>query len=228
MRRVFRFVGKLIFWSWLLSVAWVVLYRFVPVPITWLMVEQGIKTGKLHYSWVSLEDMSPQVVLAVVGAEDQRFFDHRGFDLEAIQKAIKHNKKGKKVRGASTISQQTAKNAFLWPGRNYVRKALEVYFTVLIEFIWGKERIVEVYLNIAEMGTGIYGVDAAAQAHFGRSAKKLSNDQCCRLAAVLPNPRKYNAAKPGPYVNRRTGWICRQTWQLGGKTFLEEKGIYLD
>lgn len=226
MRKVLRITLRVVFWLWMSSILLVVLYRFVPVPATVLMVQRWVETGKWQYRWTSLDKMNPQMVLAVIGAEDQRFFEHRGFDLEAIRKAVKHNRRGKRIRGASTISQQTAKNVFLWPGRTWVRKGLEVYFTVLIEFVWGKERILEVYLNIAEMGDGIYGVGAASRAHFGKSPDRLSNDQCCRLAAVLPNPRKYNARNPGPYVARRSAWICRQTYQLGGKKMLSDNGIH--
>ena len=159
--------------------------------------------------------MSPSVPLALVAAEDQRFPDHHGFDLEAIEKARRNNARGRKVRGASTISQQVAKNLFLWSGRSWVRKGIEAWYTVLIELLWPKERILEVYANIAEFGDGVYGVQAAARSFFGRDAARLGPAQSARLAAVLPSPRRYNARNPGPYVQRRSRGIERQMRQLG-------------
>lgn len=154
------------------------------------------------------------MTLAVVASEDNRFLEHHGFDLEAIEKALDYNqkKKGKKVRGASTISQQTAKNVFLWPQRSWIRKGLEVYFTVLIEFVWGKKRIMEVYLNVAETGKGIYGVEMAAQQYFGKPASRLTRSESALLAAILPNPLKWNPANPTPYLRERKDWIL---WNMG-------------
>lgn len=205
----------------LLSVLSVVLFRFVPVPVTPLMVIRSIEQFQddrpvvLKKTWKPLEKISPHLQLAVVCAEDQNFLNHHGFDFEAIEKAMEHNKKSKRKRGASTISQQTAKNLFLWPGRSWLRKGFEVYFTVLIEFIWPKERIMEVYLNIIELGDGIYGAEAAAQTFYRTSAEKLSRPQSALLAAVLPNPRSYSASNPSVYVRGRQAWILGQMAQWG-------------
>lgn len=201
-RRLLTLAGKIIFGFIIISLMWVALYRFVPVPLTWPMARDAIAGKHIERKWVPLSRISPAVPRAAIGAEDARFCEHRGFDFEAMEAAAAKNAAGKKLRGGSTISQQTAKNAFLWPGRSYVRKALEAYFTVLIEAIWGKKRIMEVYLNIAEMGPGIYGVEAAAQHYFGVSAAKLSNAQAARIAAILPQPVKRNAAAPGKFVKR--------------------------
>lgn len=164
----------------------------------------------LKHDWVSLEEISPKLQLAVVCSEDQNYLKHYGFDFTAIEKAMKSNEEGKKIRGASTISQQTSKNVFLWPGRSYIRKAFEVYFTLLIELFWSKERIMEVYLNSIEMGNGVYGAEAAAHHWFKKSAKKLTKDESAAIAAILPNPRKYIANPAGPYIARRKEWIKKQ------------------
>lgn len=164
----------------------------------------------LKHTWVDLEDISPKLQLAVVCSEDQNYLKHYGFDFGAIEKAMKANEQGKKLRGASTISQQTAKNVFLWPGRSYIRKAFEVYFTLLIEVFWSKERIMEVYLNSIEMGNGIYGAEAAAQHWFKKPAKKLTRDESAAISSILPNPLKYVANPPGPYISRRKDWIKKQ------------------
>jgi monofunctional glycosyltransferase len=199
----------------------VILYKWVPVPVTPLMVircAQQVKEGKplkLKHDWVSKRKISDNLRLAVICSEDQNFVNHSGFDLEAIDKAIKESKTRKRVRGASTISQQTAKNVFLWPGRSWIRKGFEVWFTALIELMWSKERILQVYLNSIEMGNGIYGAEAAAGFYFKTTAEKLSSRQSASIAAILPNPRKYNAANPGPYVSGRIGWIMEQMQQYG-------------
>ncbi|HEY8615690.1 monofunctional biosynthetic peptidoglycan transglycosylase [Phenylobacterium sp.] len=190
-------------------VAAVALYRFVPPPLTFLMVQRVFEGQGFRRTWVPLEDISPTLVRAVIAAEDARFCRHRGFDVEAIEKALEYNARGKKVRGGSTISQQTAKNVFLWPRRDWVRKGLEAYFTVLIEVGWGKRRIMEVYLNSIEWGPGVYGAEAAARKNFGVSAKRLTPAQAARLAAIVPKPLSWQAAKPGPYVKRRSGAINR-------------------
>jgi len=193
-----------------------VLYRWVPVPITPLMlircVEQKTdgKSMTLKHDWVSLDRISPKLQLAVVCSEDQNYLKHYGFDFGAIEKAMKANEAGKKLRGASTISQQTAKNVFLWPRRSYIRKAFEVYFTLLIELFWSKERIMEVYLNSIEMGNGVYGAEAAAQHWFKKTAAKLSKDESAAITAVLPNPRKFVANPPSPYIMKRKAWIKQQ------------------
>lgn len=195
----------------------VVLYRFVPPPVTFLMlqrcVEQKVdgKEVKLYKDWVPLKDIAPAMWMAVITSEDQKFEEHIGFDFEAIEKAQKYNerKKGKKVKGASTISQQTAKNVFLWPSRSYIRKGFEVYFTFLMEIFWSKERIMEVYLNVIEMGDGIYGVEAAAQTYFHKPASKLSLGEAALISACLPNPLKWSPAKPSQYINKKKAWILR-------------------
>ena len=198
------------------SILSTIFFRFVPIPITPLMLirtSQQLINGKeviMYKDWVPMEEISPKMQLAVVCAEDQKYLDHFGFDMESIKKALDTNAKGKRVRGASTISQQTAKNVFLWPGRNWIRKGFEVYFTLLIETLWSKERILEVYLNVAEMGDGIYGAEAAAQTYFKKPALKLTKAEAALIAACLPNPRKYNAARPTKYISSRQSWIMRQ------------------
>ena len=190
----------------------------MPVVVTPLMVIRSVENfahGKSpfwHHTWVSLKDMSPDMPIAVMASEDQRFLIHHGFDFDAIQKAMKRNEAaGKKKYGASTISQQTAKNVFLWQGRTWLRKGLETYFTVLIEFIWGKERIMEVYLNSIEMGPSIYGVSAVAEENFdGIEAKDLSARQCALIAATLPNPLKFSSKEPSDYMRKRQRFILKQ------------------
>lgn len=216
-RWFFQLVLKIILWFFLLSIGFTVLYRFVPVPITPLMVirlwEQAWdekKEMRMVKDWVAIEEVSKHVPQAVVASEDQKFLDHSGFDMEAMEKAWEGNKKGKRIKGASTITQQTAKNVFLWPNRNLVRKGLEAYFTVLIELIWSKERIMEVYLNVIEMGDGIYGIEAAAQTYFKKPAAKLNRGEAALIAAVLPNPRRWNPSRPTGYIQGRQAWILRQ------------------
>jgi monofunctional biosynthetic peptidoglycan transglycosylase len=192
------------------------------------MVDQKLQSigngvdSEIHYRWRSYSNINKELPLAVVAAEDQLFPDHFGFDFKSMQNAFKHNMKGKKVRGASTISQQTAKNVFLWQGRSYVRKALEVYFTFLIEVIWGKRRILEVYCNVAEMGKNTFGAEAAAQKYFGKSAIDLNRMEAAKLAAILPSPRKWSITNPGPFVSRRIPKITRQMRALGGTAYLND------
>jgi len=193
----------------LLPVGSVMTHAVVPPLTTLLMVERGFAGYPADYRWRSLDDISPRLVEAVIASEDARFCSHDGFDFEAIEKALKANERSKRrgsgrIRGGSTISQQTAKNVFLWPGRGWVRKGLEAGYTVLIETTWSKRRIVEVYLNVAEWAPGVYGAEAAARHWFGKSAADLSAREAARLAAVLPSPRRYNASSPGPYVRGRT------------------------
>ncbi len=187
---------------------WVALYRIVPPPITFLMIERLVEGRGLDRRWVSIRGIAPAMVRAVVASEDSRFCEHHGFDVRAIDAAMRHNaERPGSVRGGSTISQQTAKNVFLWPERSWVRKGVEAWFTVLIEAIWGKRRIMEVYLNTAEMGPGLYGVEAASRRYFQEPASALTPVEAGRLAAILPSPLKWKAAHPGPYVRRRTGRI---------------------
>lgn len=204
--RIIRWILVGFFVSTILAV---VCLRFIPVFITPLMVircvEQvgGGESIKMHHHWVPMEEISRHMPVAVMASEDQRFLKHHGFDYNAIEKAAIHNMKGGKRHGASTISQQTAKNVFLWPGRSWIRKGFEVYFTFLIEMMWSKQRIMEVYLNSIEMGDGIYGVDAVAEYHFNTTASQLSRSQCALIAATLPNPRRFNSAAPGEYMRKR-------------------------
>jgi monofunctional biosynthetic peptidoglycan transglycosylase len=184
-----------------------VVYRFVPPPITYLMVERMFEGRGFERRWRPIREMSPTLTRSVIAAEDAKFCEHHGFDFDAMQKAMAHNESSSRIRGGSTISQQTAKNVFLWPDRSYLRKGLEAYFTVLIEGLWGKRRIMEVYLNSVEWGPGVYGADAAAMKNFGVGADRLTPAQAARLAAILPSPLKWKAAKPGPYVKRRSGKI---------------------
>lgn len=202
----------------------VIVYKWVPVPGTPLMVIRKFETrddGKsappIKHDWVSFDQISPHLQLAVVCSEDQNYLKHYGIDWGAIEKAKKENLKRKRVRGASTISQQTSKNVFLWHGRNYVRKGLEVYFTYLIETFWSKERIMEVYLNSIEMGDGIYGAEAASQAYFGKHASQLTKEEAALIAAILPNPRKYSAKNPSAYIRGRQQHILNQMRLWGGK-----------
>ena len=221
-KKIFRLIGKAALWFFGLSIFSVVIFRFVPVPVTPLMlircVEQVFSSDDLRmkHDWVSIDEISKNLSLAVVCSEDQNFMNHSGFDMKAIERSVDAVKRGvKRVKGASTISQQTAKNVFLWPGRSWIRKGFEVYFTVLIEFVWSKERIMEVYLNSIEMGNGIYGAEAAANFYWKTSAKNLSRTQAAAIAAILPNPLKYSANPPGPYVQERIGWIVGQMGQWG-------------
>lgn len=203
--------------------------RFVAPPFTAFMVARqasawtaGDWDFRLAYDWRDLDRMTLDVPLAMVAAEDQNFPIHRGFDMEAISRAMDSNARGGKVRGGSTISQQTAKNLFLWSGRSWVRKGLEAWYTVLIEVLWPKWRILEVYANVAEFGDGIYGAQAAARTYFGKDAADLSAAESARLAAVLPSPKRYSVARPGPYVQRRSRAIERQMRQLGGTRYLQQ------
>jgi monofunctional biosynthetic peptidoglycan transglycosylase len=228
-KKLWRYTWKAAMWFFIVSIFSVIFFRWVPIPVTPLMlircVEQKVdgKEMRLEKDWVSLEEISPTIQLAVVCSEDQNFIKHNGFDFEAIDKAMEYNEKHKKKRGASTISQQTAKNVFLWPGRSWIRKGFEVYFTFLIETFWSKERIMEVYLNVIEMGDGVYGAQAAAKNFFKKDAKYLSKSEAATIAAVLPNPRKFNAAKPSGYILKRQGWILRQMSFWGGVLKYEEE-----
>lgn len=221
-KKIYRFLWKCAGVLFGLSLCFVLLFRFFPVYVTPLMLiraAEQLATGKklqLQHSWVSIEAISKNLSLAVICSEDQNFMDHFGFDFKAIERSLDAAQKGtKRLRGASTISQQTAKNVFLWPGRSWVRKGLEVYFTVLIEIAWSKERILEVYLNSIEMGDGIYGAEAASQHYFKKNAKNLSKTQAAALAAVLPNPREYRAHPPSSYIRSRINWIVGQMRHFG-------------
>ncbi len=196
---------------------YIVLLRWINPPITITQFTNWVDGYGLKRDYVDFEEMSPNIRLAVMASEDQLFPDHNGFDVASIKKALQNNKKkSKRVRGASTISQQVAKNVFLWQGRTWVRKGLEVYFTFMIELIWSKERILEMYLNVAEMGKGIFGVEAASQAYFKKPASKLSRTEAAMIAACLPNPKKYTIKPTSSYINRRYPWILLQMNNLEG------------
>ncbi len=217
-----KIIGQTIAIAMGLSVVMVICLRWVPPPTSAFMIIRhidnlfaGENNIDIRYDWVRLSSVSSQVPLAVIAAEDQKFPHHFGFDLKSISKAMEYNKKGRRLRGASTITQQTAKNLFLWSGRSYLRKGLEAYFTVLLEIFWSKERILEVYINIAEFGNGIYGVSAAAENFFEKRPSRLSRRDAAWLAAVLPNPRQMNVRKPSFHVKERKRWIEGQMEQLG-------------
>ncbi len=210
------------------SIVLVLIFRWVPPPGTALMVERKIESWidgepiDLQRDWEPWEKISDDLKVAVIAGEDQKFASHWGFDFTAIQAALAHNERGGTIRGASTLSQQVAKNQFLWSGRSWLRKGLEVWFTGLIELLWSKERILEVYLNSAEWDEGVFGAQAAARHHFGVNASQLTRQQASLLAAVLPNPRNWSASRPSSYVARRAGWIRQQMSQLGGDGYLEQ------
>ena len=228
LKKIWTFIWKTVLYCFIFSIVIVIVYRFVPVPVTMLMVQRCVEQKmdgremKLQKEWVPLSKISNNLQLAVVASEDQNFLWHHGFDFGAIEKAVKYNEKqeGKKhprLRGASTISQQCAKNTFLFPSRNFIRKGLEVYFTALIELFWSKQRIMEVYLNVIEMGKGIYGAEAASQFYFHKHAKDLNPSEAALIAAILPDPLKWSASNPGPYVAARSAAIQTQMRMFGGR-----------
>jgi monofunctional biosynthetic peptidoglycan transglycosylase len=211
--RLWRFIRTLFIVFFIGSISWVIITRFIPVYLTPLMIIRSVEAvidGEMPHNekkWVSIDQISPNMIQAVVASEDNLFKTHYGFSFNDIGKAIKHNNRSKRIRGGSTISQQTAKNVFLWPNRSYFRKGLEAYFTVLIELAWSKERIMEVYLNVIETGDGVYGVEAASQKYFDKSAAKLTKSQAALIAASLPNPRKFKIGNPSGYMLRRQAKI---------------------
>lgn len=221
-----RRLTRALLWFAAGSALLVLLFRWVPPPGTALMVERKVASWfngqpiDLQRDWQPWEQISDDLKVAVIAGEDQKFPEHWGFDFTAIQAALAHNERGGSIRGASTLSQQVAKNLFLWSGRSWLRKGLEAWFTALIEVLWSKERILEVYLNSAEWDNGVFGAQAAARHHFGVDARNLSQQQASLLAAVLPSPRKWSASRPSTYVARRAGWIRQQMRQLGGSSYL--------
>ncbi len=221
MKKIFRLIWKFIAGIILFSILTVILLNWLPVKFTPLMGIRYLENPEeeIHHTWVPREEISLHLQLGVIASEDQNFISHNGFDFEAIEKAIEENQEGKRVRGASTISQQTAKNVFLWPGRNWIRKGLEVYFTFLIETFWSKERILEVYLNSIEMGPGIYGANAAAQYWFNKPASELTPSEAAAIAAILPNPREYKANPASNYIEGRKSWIVKQMKNYGKFSF---------
>jgi monofunctional biosynthetic peptidoglycan transglycosylase len=220
--RLWRFLWKATLFFLALSIGSVLVFRWVPVPVTPLMLIRCVqqkadgKPMKLKKTWVTFDQIAPDLQLAVVCSEDQNFLKHHGFDYEAIERAMDYNDSHKHKRGASTISQQTAKNVFLWPGRSWIRKGFEVYFTFLIEACWSKERIMTVYLNVIEMGDGIYGAEAASREYFHKSARSLNRTEACTLAAILPNPRRFSATHPDSFVQTRRSWMLNQMVLWGG------------
>ena len=208
-KKILIILKKIILWFFIISIGLVILFKWVPVPFTYTMISRSVSQlahgEKVVWQkdWVRLEKISPYLPQAVMASEDNLFPKHYGFSINALKKAYEANKKGRKLRGGSTISQQTAKNVFLWQGRNYIRKGLEAYFTVLIEVFWSKKRIMEVYLNSIEMGNGIYGAEAASQYWYHKSAKNLTPREAAGIAAILPNPRKFKASNSSAYIERR-------------------------
>ncbi|POT55031.1 monofunctional biosynthetic peptidoglycan transglycosylase [Citrobacter amalonaticus] len=220
-----------------LAVFWgggIVLFSMVPVPFSAVMAERQISAWLhgdfgyvAHSDWVGMDEISPWMGLAVIAAEDQKFPDHWGFDMASIEKALAHNERSEnRIRGASTLSQQTAKNLFLWDGRSWLRKGLEAGLTLGIETVWSKRRILTVYLNIAEFGDGVFGVEAAARRYFHKPASRLTQSEAALLAAVLPNPLRFKANAPSGYVRSRQAWILRQMRQLGGESFMARNNLH--
>ncbi len=218
---VLKFVKRIMIIFFSSTLLTTLIYIFLNPPLTPLMAIRSTeqlfsgKEIKLQKKWLSIDDISPHLIQAVIASEDNKFKDHWGFDFKAIRKANKHNKKNKRKRGASTISQQTAKNVFLWPDRTWVRKGFEVYFTGIMEFCWSKKRIMEVYLNVIEMGNGIYGAEMAAQTFFNKPAKNLNRREAALIAAVLPNPRKWHPNRPTPYIKRKQQRILQLMNKIG-------------
>jgi len=224
-KRFLRLLRNILLIFFVTSIGWTILARFIPVIVTPLMLIRSVESlidGELPKNskqWVPIEKISPHMVQAVMAAEDNLFLEHNGFSFEDMKKAWKNNQKGRKIRGGSTISQQTAKNVFLWNKRSYLRKGLEAYFTVLIELFWSKERIMEVYLNSIEMGEGIYGVQAAAMEYFGKDADRLTRSQAALIAVCLPNPRRFNPAHPSSYILRRKNQIMYLMYKIPQANF---------
>jgi monofunctional biosynthetic peptidoglycan transglycosylase len=226
--RLSRALGVFVLGCMVASALVVLLLRWVPVPLTSFMLQDRLGALLSHqkdygfaHDWVAWNDISPNVAVAVVASEDQKFAYHLGFDVESIDKALQEARRGRRLRGASTISQQVAKNLFLWPGQSWVRKGFEVWFTVLIEAFWPKQRILQVYLNSAEFGAGVWGVEAASQRFFDKSARRLSRQEAALLAAVLPNPKRLRVDAPSAYVRSRQAWILGQMSALGGSAYLD-------
>lgn len=219
--RLRRLLSRLLIGAVLLSVAVVTVLRWVPAPTSSFILQARYGgTGTVAYAWIDWWEIAPDVAIAVIAAEDQRFTEHKGFDFEQIRSALHENRSRPRPRGASTITQQVAKNLFLWSGRSYARKALEAYFTLLIEVLWPKRRILEVYLNVAQFGPRVFGVDAASRYYFGKSPMQLNAGEAALLAAVLPNPRRLKLARPSTYVRTRARQIQEQVRQLGGIKYL--------
>jgi len=227
LKTIEKFFLKITIGCLLFSLLVVSLFKWVDPPITSFMIRDQLEALRkkekitLRRAWADLKNISPSMQIAVIAAEDQNFSDHHGFDFEAIEKAVKHNQRSRRIRGASTISQQVTKNLFLWPGRSLMRKGLEAYFTAVIELLWSKKRILEVYLNTVELGKHTFGVEAASKLYFNTSAKRLTPEQAALLAAILPNPHSFSARNPSPYIMSRKYWVLRQMELLGGSEYLK-------
>src|SRR5688572_25433580 len=226
-RRALSKIKKIFILLFIAQLIYIILLKWVDPPITITQIVSLVEGNGLKRDYVSIQDISPNAQLAIIASEDQLFPDHNGFDVKSIEKVITQgSRKSGRMRGASTISQQVAKNVFLWQGRSWVRKGVEAYFTFMIEKIWGKKRILEVYLNVAEMGKGIFGIEAAGKQYFNKSAKKLSRREAAMIAACLPNPKKYAVKPPSRYINQRYPWILGQMTNLDGdpeiKVLVEE------
>ncbi len=223
LKRLWYEIKKLIIALFILQLLYIIILKWVNPPVTITQMESLFIGDGLKRDYIDEAKMSQHIKLAVIASEDQKFLKHTGLDWISINKAIKHNeKKPKRIRGASTISQQVAKNVFLWQGRSWIRKALETYFTKMIEWIWGKKRILEVYLNVIEMGKGIYGVEAASKNYFNKTAAQLSQKQAAMIASCLPNPKKYTVKPPSPYVAYKTGWVMGQMQYLARDTAIQK------
>ncbi len=226
--KIFSFVKSALIFFFVSTIFMVFIYKYIPVVFTPTMVQRKISAiinnedSEINYEWKSYQSLSKEAALAVVAAEDQIFPEHNGFDFKAMNKAFQGNLNGKRLKGASTITQQVAKNVFLWQNRDYIRKGLEVYFTLLIELVWGKERILEMYLNVAETGKMTFGFEQGSQKYFGHSAETLSRTEASKMAAVLPNPIRFSVKNPSNYIQRRSNFIARQMRALGGKTYLKD------
>ena len=227
MKTFLKILRKITIWFLGLSIGTVILFKWIPIPFTPLMVTRAIENkwdGKemiCNHEWKPLDSISVNLQKAVIASEDGTFTQHWGFDFTAMQKAFKNNSKGRRIKGGSTISQQTAKNVFLWQGRSYIRKAFEAYFTVLIEIIWGKKRIMEVYLNSIEMGDGVYGAEAASQFWYGHDVKSLTKNEAAGIAAILPNPRKYKPINSSSYIEKRKSKIKQLMRYVGRPDYLD-------
>ncbi|MBY0244305.1 MAG: monofunctional biosynthetic peptidoglycan transglycosylase [Sphingobacteriaceae bacterium] len=224
-QKISKTIAKISVYFLISTTVWVIAYRFINPPITWLMIMRSMQknedgsTTKMRKKWVAFDKISNNMKRAAVAAEDQLFLNHIGFDVKSIEKAFKNNEKGKKIKGGSTISQQTAKNVFLWHGRSYIRKAFEAYFTLLIEIFWSKERILEVYLNVIEMGDGIYGAEAAAKYYFQKPCSRLTKSQAALIAACFPNPIRWTPKHPTKYIRHRQYLILRNMRRIGPLDF---------
>lgn len=224
MKKVWKIIKKTFIILFVSHLVYIVILKWINPPITATQIGSLIEGHGLARDYISYDEMPKSAKLAAIASEDQLFATHNGFDKKSIEKALEFNekKKGKKVRGASTISQQVAKNVFLWQGRSWIRKGLEAYFTFMIELIWSKERILEMYLNVSETGIGTFGIEAASQRYFNKPASKLTKNEAARIVVNLPNPKKYKVNPPSGYVSKRANWVERQMRNLQGDAAIQE------